>query len=132
LSVEIQGFPTVEDISIVLAIVACLDDLPRARALVHKAIGRIVAPVRPRRQIDDCDASPVMTGRRVYHRHPAVHPAAVPVSVVDEDLAGADDFGDDGGMTGRDALRPFEDEDRPHCRGMAAPIPAVGLVPPRT
>jgi hypothetical protein len=30
---------------------------PRARARVHKAIGQIVAPARPRRQIDDCDGT---------------------------------------------------------------------------
>src|SRR6516162_1921173 len=70
LSTEIQRFPTANDVSIVLAIVACLDDLPRARSRINKTIGRIVAPVRPRRQIDDCDAGPVMVGRGVDHRIP--------------------------------------------------------------
>ena len=76
LSTEIQRFPTVDDVSIVLAIIACLDDLPRARPRVNKAIGRIVAPVRSGRQIDDRNAGPVMAGRGVDNRHPAVHLAA--------------------------------------------------------
>src|SRR6516162_2291280 len=130
LSTEIQRFPTVDDVSIVLAIIACLDDLPRARPRVNKAIGRIVAPVRSGRQIDDRNAGPVMAGRGVDHRHPTVHPAAVPVRVVYQDLVGADDFGDDGDMTRRNALRPLKDKDRSDCRGMAALITAVGLVPP--
>src|SRR6516162_2174685 len=130
LRAELQGLPTVDDMRTVQAIFACLDDLPRARARVNKAIGGIVATVHPRRQIDDCNSGPVMTGRGVDHRHPAVHRAVVPVGVVDEDLIGADDFDDDGDMTGRDALRPLEDEDRSHCRGMSALIPADGLIPP--
>src|SRR6516162_8767635 len=130
LSTEIQRFPTANDVSIVLAIVACLDDLPRARSRINKTIGRLVAPVRPRRQIDDCDAGPAMVGRGVDHRHPTVHPASGPVSVVYQDLISADDFGDDGDMTRRDALRPLKDKDRSDCRGMAALITAVGLVPP--
>src|SRR6516162_3359148 len=134
LSTEIQRFPIVDDVGIVLAIVACLDDLPRARSRINKTIGRIVAPERPRRQIDDCDTGPVMVGRGVDHRHPTVHPASGPVSVVYQDLIGADDFGDDGDMTRRDALRPLKDKDRykdrSNCRGMTALITAVGLVPP--
>src|SRR5215831_15444954 len=130
LSTEIQRFPTVDDVSIVLAILACLDDLLPARRRINKTIGRIVAPVRPRRQVDDCDTGPVMTRRGVDHRHPTVHPAAIPVSVVYPDLTGADDFGDDGDVTGRDALRPLKDKDGSGCRGMAALITAVGLIPP--
>jgi hypothetical protein len=44
------------------------------------------------------------------------------------DPTGADDFGDDGDLTGRDALRPLKDKDRSDYRGMAALITAVGLI----
>ena len=52
--------------------------------------------------------------------------------MVDEDLVGIDDFGDDGDMTGGDALRPLKDKYRSDRWGMAALIPPFGLVPPPT
>jgi hypothetical protein len=44
--------------------------------------------------------------------------------VVDEDLVGADDCGDDRDVTGGNALRALEDEDRAHSRDLAALVAA--------
>ncbi len=54
----------------------------------------------------------------------------VPIRVVDEDLIGADDSGDDRDVTGGNALRAPEDEDRAHRRDLAALVAPLGLGPP--
>src|ERR1700737_5068214 len=107
-----------------------LDNLPLSRFRIHKAIGRIVGAMSPGRRMEDRDAGPIVRRRSIDHRHAAAHRSVVPVRVVDEDLIGADDSGDDRDVAGGNAVRALEDEDRSYSRDLAALVAPLGLGPP--
>src|SRR6266851_6446494 len=88
-SLQIQPCPTVVSVGLEPAACTCFDDLLRSRSRVDEAIGRIVASELSGPQIEHRYAGPVVTRRRIDHRHAAAYRSAVPVCVVDEDLAGA-------------------------------------------
>ena len=110
--------------------VSSLDDLSRARARIDKAVGRAVAPVASRPQVAHRDAGPVVVGRSIDRRHAARDRAAVPVRVIDQDLARTDDPGNHRDMARRRVAAPPEHQDRAQGRALAALIAACGLVPP--
>ena len=72
----IQGIPAVRDVSIKSVIITRLDDLARACSRINETIGRVIASGLAGTQVDDRYAGPVMAGRGVDNRHPAVHLAA--------------------------------------------------------
>src|SRR4029077_18874364 len=99
-------------------------------AWMDKAVGRIVGAVGSGRRMEDGDTGAIVRRRSVAHPHAAAHRSVVPIGVVDEDLVGADDSGDPRDVTGGNALRALEDEDRAPRRGLAALVAPLGLGPP--
>ena len=71
------------------------DELVRPGPRVDKAVGRVIPPVFPGAQIHDRDRAPVVIGRVVNHRDVARDHPAIPIGVVDDDLAGVNDLGND-------------------------------------
>src|SRR5271169_51582 len=106
------------------------DELLRPGPRVDKAVGRVIPPVFPGAQIDDRDRAPVVIRRVVNHRDTARDHPAIPIGVVDDDLAGVNDLGDNRDMARRNISGPPEYQDRAHSRDVAALIEASCLFPP--